>query len=447
MTAEKNKSKVKVLKKLSILVVGSGGREHALVWKIAQSPLVEKIYCAPGNVGTAELAENIPIKANDIQGLLAFVQSEKISLTIVGPEEPLSKGIVGIFNIHGLSIFGPTKEAAMLESSKLFAKELMVCAGVRTAPFTSFRKIQEAKRYLGNNIKWPKVIKADGLAAGKGVFICDDVTVAERAVNEILFEKKFGSAGDLVLIEEFLSGEEASYLIITDGENFVPLASAQDHKRLLDNDKGSNTGGMGAYSPAPVLTPALELRVQKEIVKPILEAMSRYNRPFKGVLYVGLMIKNSIPYVLEFNVRFGDPEIQPIIMRMKSDIVPWLMGSAQGDLYRYTEERQIVWDSAPAVCVVMASKGYPETPQVGKVIIGLKTFKEHFGDSSVIFHAGTKRREDNRIITSGGRVLGVTAKGDNIIQAVENAYQGVKKVSFSGMYYRTDIAARAINRK
>ncbi len=424
---------------MKVLVVGGGGREHALVWKIAQSSRVSKIYCAPGNAGISQQATVVPIKANDLNGLLQFALKEKIDLTVVGPEDPLNEGIVDLFESKGLSIFGPNRRAAQIEGSKAFAKEMMKKYKIPSASYQIFGDREEAVSYLINQ-KTPVVVKADGLAAGKGVIVCKRIEEAIQAVDLIMVEKAFGEAGHRIVIEECLVGEEASFLAFTDGKTILPMASCQDHKPVFDEDKGPNTGGMGAYSPAPVVTDRIHQEIMDGILKPMVRGMADEGRTYKGVLYAGVMICDGHPKVLEFNARFGDPETQPILMRMEGDIVPILEACIHGDL----SQHRVNWDNRKtSVCVVMASKGYPGNYDKGKVIEGLEEvsrMKDVF-----VFHAGTSL-EKGRIVTSGGRVLGVTGLGENIPKAIETAYQAVKKITWDGAHYRTDIGRKALRR-
>lgn len=423
---------------MKILVVGGGGREHALVWKIAQSPLVEKIYCAPGNPGTAALAQNVSIKVDQLDELLAFAKGEEIDLTVVGPEQPLSLGIVDLFEAHGLKIFGPAKNAAVIEASKAFSKDLMKKYDVPTAAYGVFTAVDEAEAFI-DRTGAPIVVKADGLAAGKGVIIAQTVQEAKAAVRDMLSGNAFGSAGSRVVIEEFLSGEEASFLAITDGKNIIPLASAQDHKAVFDGDQGPNTGGMGAYSPAPVVTPDVHGVAMRDVLRRTVDGMAAEGRPYRGVLYAGLMIKEGQVKTLEFNARFGDPECQPLLMRMKSDIVPLLLAVANGDI----SGMSIEWHDAATVCVVMASGGYPGDYRTGDVIDGLEDAAQL--EDVYVFHAGTSVR-DGHCVTSGGRVLGVTAMGKTVKAAIESAYQAVSHISWSGAHFRKDIGQKAISR-
>jgi len=421
---------------MKVLVIGSGGREHALVWKISQSPRVRKIYCAPGSAAIAELAECVAINSDDLDGLAEFADKEKIDLTVVGPEQPLTLGIADLFASRGLRIFGPNKAAAQLEGSKAFAKEILHANKIPTAAYGTFTDAATAKRYLAQQ-KPPYVVKADGLAAGKGVRICPSRREAETAIDEILVDKVFGQAGEKVVVEEFLDGEEASFMVLTDGEQVLPLASSQDHKRVFDNDQGPNTGGMGAYSPAPVVTPAMHQRIQREVLAPLLAGLKKQNILYRGVIYVGLMIGTDGPKVLEFNARFGDPECQPIMMRLKSDLVPLLEAAIDGTLNQVIAD----WYDQPAVCVVLTAEGYPGVYDKGKEIHGLEELNNW--SNGFVFHAGTMK-EKKRWITTGGRVLGVTARGVDIAGAVENVYGAVGKISWDGMHYRKDIAQRAL---
>lgn len=421
---------------MKILVIGSGGREHALVWKISQSKRVSKIYNAPGSAAIAELATLVPIGVDRIEQLADFAAEEKIDLTVVGPELPLTLGISDLFESRSLNIFGPNKAAAQLEGSKAFAKEILRESEIPTAAFGTFSDALSAKAYLAGQ-KPPYVIKADGLAAGKGVLICADRQSAEAAIEEILVRNAFGEAGEKVVIEEFLDGEEASFMALTDGEHIVPLASSQDHKRLCDHDQGPNTGGMGAYSPAPVVTPAIHERIVGDILTPLLAELRRRGIRYRGVIYVGLMITENGPKVLEFNARFGDPECQPIMMRLKSDLIPLLEATIDGKLDRVQAE----WYDDPAVCVVLCAGGYPGAYDKGKEISGLDRLK-NWADGFV-FHAGTTL-DNGRWVTTGGRVLGVTARGKKIAEAVDGVYRAVGQISWDGMHYRKDIAHRAL---
>jgi phosphoribosylamine---glycine ligase len=421
---------------MRILVIGSGGREHALVWKISQSPRVTKIYCAPGSAAIGELAEPVAIQPEQIEQLADFATKEKIDLTVVGPELPLTLGIADVFESRSLRIFGPNKAAAQLEGSKAFAKEMLQENNIPTASSGIFTEAISAFQYLAQQTA-PYVIKADGLAGGKGVIICQSLAEAQSAVEEILVRKAFAKAGDKVVIEEFLDGEEASFMVLTDGAHILPLASAQDHKRVFDGDQGPNTGGMGAYSPAPVVTAALHERILHEILTPLLAGLKKENIDYRGVIYVGLMITEAGPKVLEFNARFGDPECQPIMMRLESDLIPLLEAAIDGKLATI----QCEWFNEPAVCVVLAADGYPGSYGKGKEIHGLEKLKTW--QKGFVFHAGTVK-DNGRWLTSGGRVLGVTARGLNIMEAVNEVYRAVHEISWEGMHYRKDIAQRAL---
>lgn len=430
---------------MRILVIGSGGREHALVWKIAQSKLVDKIFCAPGNAGIAKIAECVDIKAEDILRLLEFARKEKIDLTVVGPEVPLSLGIVDEFLKYNLKIFGSNKSAARMEASKIFSKELMAKYNVPTANFKVFEDLVEAKKYI-NKIGAPCVIKADGLAAGKGVVVAKTVEDAIAAAESMLKDKVFGEAGRRIIVEECLQGEEASILVFTDSKSVLPLASAQDHKRVFDNDQGQNTGGMGAYSPAPVVTKELFEEILKKVIYRTIDGLVKEGIDYKGVLYAGIMITKDGPKTLEFNVRFGDPETEAILPRLKSDLVEVMLALSEGKLSRV---KNLEWDSRVCVCVVCASGGYPGNYEKDKVISGLEDV-EKMKDITV-FHAGTKarivndpgQRQEVEYLTNGGRVLGVTGLGRTIKDAIDNTYRAVEKISFDGMHYRKDIGYRA----
>ena len=425
-----------------ILVVGSGGREHALTWIVSKSPLVSKIYCAPGSAGIAKIAECVAIKAeNDegVQALADFAEENGIGLTIVGPEAPLvaGPGVVDEFTSRGLKIVGPTMAAAQLEASKVFAKEFMRRHNIPTADFECFDDPRRARTYAMANL--PCAIKADGLAAGKGVILCHTEDDVKTAVRKIMIDKELGEAGKRVVVEKLLRGEEATVMVLTDGWDIIPLLATQDHKPVFNNDEGPNTGGMGAYAPAPVITPEMWKRIVEEIIKPTLEGMRKEGRLYKGVLYVGLMITPDGPKVLEFNVRFGDPELQPLALLMESDIVPILQGIADGRL----PEEEIQWSEGAAVCIVMASQGYPGTPETNKEIKGLEEVAKM--ENVKVFHAGTK--EENGVWkTVGGRVLGVTAKSVGISGAIGLACKAVAKISWEGEHHRTDIGRKALER-
>lgn len=421
---------------MRVLVVGGGGREHALVWKLKQSPRVTKVYCAPGNAGIARDAECIAIKAEDVQGLLDFALKNGIDLTVVGPEAPLNAGIVDIFEANGLKIFGPSQKAAEIEGSKVLSKEIMARYDIPTASYAVFTNPAEAASYI-KRIGPPCVVKADGLAAGKGVIVALDEESALDAVRSIMVDKDFGPAGERLVVEEFLVGEEVSILAFTDGVNVVPMISSQDHKRAYDNDEGPNTGGMGAYAPAPVYTPEVHKKTMEEILIPMIQAMNKEGRTYRGVIYAGLMVDDSGPKVLEFNARFGDPEAQPVLMLLETDLVDII----EAILDRRLDEIEIKWKDEAAVCVVLASGGYPGSYEKGKVIRGL----ESPDGKVVVFHAGTAAQEED-IVTAGGRVLGVTASGQDIPSAIKRAYAAVDKIHFDGMHYRHDVGRKALER-
>ena len=423
---------------MKVLVVGSGGREHALVWKLAQSPHLEALYCAPGNAGSHRLAEAVPIAEDDISGLCRFAREQHIDLTVVGPEIPLALGISDIFAEHGLHVFGPSRAAAQLEASKSFAKTFMLEHGIPTAAAEICETIDAAQAYIRGH-DGPLVVKADGLAAGKGVTVCHTQDEALHAVHQAMVERVFGDAGDRVLLEDFLCGEEASFHVLVDGERMVPLPSSQDHKRAFDNDTGPNTGGMGAYSPAPVITEALQTRILSDIIEPVVRGMAARGTPYRGVLYTGLMIVEGNPYVVEFNVRFGDPETQPLMVRLTDDLLPWLHDAARGCL----PPGPIAVTPEAAICVAMVSEGYPGSYAKGLPISGLKKVAQLH--DTWVFHAGTSL-QNNRISTNGGRVLGVTARGESIAAAIEQVYQAVGCIHWPGVYYRRDIGYRAMQR-
>jgi phosphoribosylamine---glycine ligase len=420
---------------MQVLVIGGGGREHALVWKIKQSPKVEKIFCAPGNAGTTEIAENISIAADDINGLLEFALQKKIGLTVVGPEQPLVMGIVDRFEKKGLRIFGPNARAAELEGSKSFSKDIMQKYGLPTAEYKTFTSADSAAKYIENK-NCPLVVKADGLAAGKGVLLCQTADEALSAVDSIMGKRSFGEAGDQIVVEEFLKGEEVSVLAFSDGQTVLMMDSAQDHKAAYDGDKGPNTGGMGAYSPAPIFTETMRQKVRDKIMLPMIRAMQQEGRPYKGILYAGLMLTKTGPQILEFNARFGDPETQPLLVRMDSDIIPIFEACIDGTL----DKCPLQWKNESSVCVVMAAKGYPESYEKGKPISGLKDANALPG--VVVFHAGTKE-QDAEVLTQGGRVLGVTAIGEDTATAISRAYEAVEKIEWDGIHYRKDIGHRA----
>ncbi len=423
---------------MRILVVGGGGREHALIWKLAQSPRVKTIYCAPGNAGIAGNAECVAIGVNDIPALKAFALENQIDLTVVGPEEPLTLGIVDEFETAGLRIFGPNKAAAQMEGSKTFAKDIMRQAGIPTAAFREFSDHEEARAYIMQANK-PMVLKADGLAAGKGVFPCSTTDQALEALKRIMLNHEFGEAGDRVIIEDFLVGEEASFICLTDGTTVVPLPSSQDHKPIFDNDAGPNTGGMGAYSPAPVVTPQLHDLVMKTVMQPVVDTLRKNGIHFKGILYAGLMIDDGVPNVLEFNVRMGDPETQPILFRLQSDLLELIEAAIDERLSEVT----IALDPQPAVCVVMAAGGYPGAYEKGLPITGLSEAAAL--TDTMVFHAGT-RQEGQEVLSNGGRVLGVTARGASITAAIDNAYRAVHCISWPGAQHRNDIGRKALQR-
>ena len=423
---------------MKVLVIGGGGREHALVWKIRRSARVSRVFCAPGNAGIAEEAELVPLLADDVAGLARFARDEDIDLTVVGPELPLTLGVVDEFERQGLRIFGPRRDAAQVESSKAFTKEQLRRHKIPTAFFGVFSDPDDAKRYV-EEVGAPIVVKADGLAAGKGVLICSSIKEAEEAIDEIMRARLFGAAGERVIVEEFLEGEEVSFIALTDGRTVCPLASSQDHKRAFDAEKGPNTGGMGAYSPAPVVTPALHERIMREIMQPMVAALSASNIDYRGVLYAGLMMTASGPKVLEFNARFGDPECQPLMLRLKSDLVPLM----EACIDRRLATVDVEWDERAAACVVLAAAGYPGNYEKGRPIHGLEQLR--VWENGVVFHAGTTKRDD-AVVTNGGRVLGVTAVGMTVHDAVAEAYRAVERIHFDGMHYRRDIGYRAIGR-
>ena len=423
---------------MKILVVGGGGREHALAWKISQSHQVKKIYCAPGNAGIAREAECVNIKADDISSLAKFAKEQEITVTVVGPEAPLVAGIVDRFQREKLKVFGPRLQAATLEGSKAYSKMMMKSAGVPTGRFKIVSELSSAKDYV-ESVGAPIVVKASGLAQGKGVVVCHSVEEAHRAIDSIMKERVFGAAGDSVVIEECLVGEEASILAFMDGHTIYALESTQDHKAVFDGDKGPNTGGMGAYCPAPVVTDRLMRQIERDVFVPMAHATNRDGCPYRGILYAGVMITDEGAKVLEFNVRFGDPETQPIMMRLKSDVMEPILATIDEQL----EDVTLEWDPRPSVCVVMAAEGYPGEYTKGKEITGIDK-AEALGDVKV-FHAGTAAR-DGKTVTSGWRVLGVTALGDTIKAAKERAYEAVRLIHFDGAHYRRDIADKAIKK-
>jgi len=424
---------------MKILVVGGGGREHALVWKLRQSPAVSHIYCAPGNAGIDELAEPVELDVADVEAIARFAAEREVDLTIPGPELPLTLGVIDELQRRGLRGFGPTRAAAQLEGSKAFAKDLMRRCKVPTGFFSSFTDPEDALRYI-HEVGAPIVVKADGLAAGKGVLLCGTVAEAEEAIDRIMRWRMFGDAGARVIVEEFLDGEEVSFMALTDGTTVLPLASSQDHKRVGDADTGPNTGGMGAYSPAPACTPALHDRIMNEIMVPIVRGLAERKIVYTGVLYAGLMITADGPKVLEFNVRFGDPECQALMMRFDSDLAAVMTATVD----RRLDTQTLRWDARAAVSVVLAAEGYPGNYERGEPIRGLDALRGW--RDGMVFHAGTARR-DGAVVTNGGRVLGVTALGADVTAAVENAYRAVAQISWDGMHYRRDIGRRALERE
>ncbi len=421
---------------MKVLLVGSGGREHAIAWKLSQSKQLKQLYIAPGNPGTAEVGTNVDIADTNLDGLVSFAKDKRIDLAVVGPEDPLAAGLVNRLEAEGILAFGPTQEAARLESDKAFAKQIMRANSIPTAEARIFTHFEDAKVYIASRDE-PVVVKAAGLAKGKGVFVCDDPADGILAAEKIMVNKIFGDAGNTIVVEDKLLGQEASILAFVDGRTIYVMESAQDHKPIGEQDTGPNTGGMGAYSPAPIVTDALMDQIIREILVPLVDGMNRNETPYKGVLYAGLMITPGGPRVLEFNARFGDPETQPILMRMKSDLLEVMEAVCRGRLSDVTIE----WDPRPAVCVVMASGGYPDAYEKGKVITGLEE-ASRLKDVKV-FHAGTAKR-DGQIVTAGGRVLGVTAVGQTIAEAKKRAYQAVSLIHFEGAYYRRDIADKAL---
>lgn len=423
---------------MKVLVVGSGGREHALVWKIRQSSRVSKVYCAPGNAGIRRMADCVELSVTDVDALVSFAKEEKIDLTVIGPELSLTAGVVDVFESEGLRIFGPTQAAAILEGSKVFTKEFLKKYDIPTAKFKAFSDRKKAKRYI-EKCGVPLVVKADGLAAGKGVIVAATVAEAKEAVDLIMRDKAFGDAGNRLIVEEFLQGEEASFIAFTDGKTILPLPTSQDHKAVYNGDKGPNTGGMGAYSPAPIVTEKIASYVMEQVMLPTIQGMEKEGRPYKGMLYAGLMIDGDTIKVLEFNCRFGDPEAQPLLMRLKSDIVDIFDAVIDGRL----DQVEMKIDPRPTVCVVMASGGYPGSYTSGDHIHGLKKAGEV--DGVVVFHAGTKIVE-GKMSSAGGRVLGVTAVGKDLNRAIAAAYKATQRISWSGSFFRTDIGAKAQKR-
>lgn len=423
---------------MKVLLIGSGGREHAIAWKLAQSKSLRKLYIAPGNAGTARCGQNVPIGATDTKKLVDFGKQNKIGLVIVGPEDPLAAGVVDAFEAVGIKAFGPSAGAAQLEADKAFAKQLMRSASISTAEGRIFERFDDAKAYIATRDE-ALVVKVAGLAAGKGVFVCDEPAEGILAAEKIMCDRIFGPAGDKIIVEDKLLGEEASILAFVDGRNIYMMESSQDHKPVGDGDTGPNTGGMGAYSPAPVVTEEMMDKITREVLVPAVDGMNRNGTPYKGVLYAGLMITAGGPRVLEFNVRFGDPETQPILMRLKSDLLEVCLAVCEGTLDRVTLE----WDERPAVCVVVASGGYPGNYEKGKKISGLQEAEGI--NNVVVFHAGTAVKNGD-IVTAGGRVLGVTALGQTIAEAKKTAYNAVDKIKFEGAYFRRDIADKAVNK-
>ena len=425
---------------MKVLVIGSGGREHAIVWKVSKSRHIDKIYCCPGNAGISELAECINVDDNNFDALVDFVKYEGIDLTIVGPEAPLSKGIADVFEKEGRKILGPNMKAAQLEGSKVFAKDLMRRYGIPTAEYRVFTSYLHAVDYVGMKGA-PIVIKADGLAAGKGVIVAETVDEAINGLRLIMKDRAFGDAGNRVIVEECIHGEEASFMAFTDGKTILPMVSSQDHKRVFDGDRGPNTGGMGAYSPAPVITEKLESIIMEKVMRPAIRGLQSEGIKYKGILYAGLMIKNNQPYVLEFNCRLGDPETQPVLSRLKTDLIDIALAITDEKL----SDINLEWKPDASVCVVIASKGYPGAYKKGKVITGLDDVKKM--NDAFVFHAGTAFNNNNKLVTSGGRVLGVTALGKDIKDARDRAYMAIEKIHFDGMHYRKDIAYRALKRQ
>ncbi len=425
---------------MNVLIIGSGGREHALAYKISQSPKIDELFILPGNPGTDSLGENVNLPINDFNSMHSFCQTKSIQLVVIGPELPLVEGLGDFLRKNGVKVFGPNQDAAQIEGHKAFAKNLMKKYGIPTADFVEFNndEYEKALDYLRSS-NFPCVVKADGLAAGKGVLICNNFTEAENALDEIFNKKVFGSSGDKIIIEEFLSGEEASIFAITDGNDYVCLPSAQDHKRIGDNDKGKNTGGMGAYSPAPIITPSLLKEIEEKIFSPTLKALREENKKFNGCLYCGLMITSEGPKVVEFNCRFGDPETQAVLPLLDGDFLELLYSAADEKI----NKNAVRYNKGAAVCVVAASKGYPDSYNKGLEINGL----DEIYKDSIVFHAGTKY-SGNKVVTNGGRVLGVTAvvKENNLKQAKQKAYDVLKKIYFEGMYFRSDIADKGINK-
>ena len=428
---------------MKVLVIGKGGREHALVWKLAQSPRVERVYCAPGNAGTAQDGVNVPIDVNDFDALIRFAKKENIGLTVVGPEDPLANGIVDAFQDEAMRIFGPSKAAAQIEASKVFSKKLMRHADVPTSEFRVFDHPEPARKYIETR-EYPVVVKADGLAAGKGVLVCSTNEEALAAVDRIMVREEFGrAAGRQIVVEKRLEGEELSLMAVVAGRTIIPLAPSQDHKRALENDAGPNTGGMGAYSPAPIATAELLNDIEANSLIPTIHAMKRARKPLRGILYAGVMATNQGPRILEYNCRLGDPETQPLLMRLKTDLCELFEAAIDDRLGDFAEDR-LVWDPRPAVCVVIASQGYPGTFAKGKMIQGLQEAAKV--PDVKVFHAGTRLEGKDLVLTDGGRVLGVTALGYTLADARRRVYEAVAKISFPGAFYRKDIAEKALGK-
>jgi phosphoribosylamine--glycine ligase len=425
---------------VKVLVIGSGGREHTIAWKINQSEHVKQVFCAHGNAGTAQIGSNAPISGSDIKGLIDFVQQEKVDLTVVGPEAPLVAGVVDRFRAEGLKVVGPTALAAQLEGSKAFTKDFLKTNNIPTAEFEIFSSADEAEKQLRQGrFSFPTVVKADGLAAGKGVLICRDLDEALAAVDLVMRERKFGESGNRVVIEDFLQGEEASFMVFTDGEVFVPMVPSQDHKAIFEGDKGPNTGGMGAYSVDFLLSSELRQQIIDGVIVPTIEGMAELGHPIQGILYAGLMLTESGPKVLEFNVRFGDPETQAVLPRMDTPLVETFMAMAEGSLRGH----QVAWKENAAVCVVVASEGYPGSYRKGCEISGISMAEED--PDTVVFHAGTEL-DDGRVLSSGGRVLGVTSLAPTLESSIIQVYEAVNKIHFDGMYYRRDIASKGLRK-
>jgi len=415
---------------MKILIIGNGGREHTLTWKINQSPKVSKIYVAPGNAGTATLAENVNIAVDDLEGLLSFAKEKQIDLTIVGPELPLTLGITDLFQNAGLKVFGPSEKGAVLEASKVFTKDFCLRHNIPTATYKKFKEASEAEAYA-KEVELPIVVKADGIAAGKGVYLCHERKDVVTAVDEIMVQKIFGDSGNEVVFEQFLVGEEVSILCFVDGKTVVPMETARDHKQVFDGNKGPNTGGMGVYSPAHLISEKIFNEIMEDIIKPSVAAMAEEGREFKGILFAGLMLDKNVPYLLEYNCRFGDPECQAVLTRLENDLIDIMLAVIDGTL----DKIEVKWSNQASVCVVMAAGGYPGSYKKGDVISGLEDV-----DDAIVFHAGTKLNNGN-VVTAGGRVLGVTALGDTQAEARTKAYANVKKISWNGAFCRTDIGA------